>query len=370
MNGLMDRMLLLLLLIWCSLELQTKGIVYMVLVGVAYGAFCYSMNRMRWIFSLILFLCMLFCDSFIPLLFLCIYETVISLLEKEFYLLYMGLGAATLYGIKIFLGQDTTIGALLLHQPLYLILWLGIGVLAAYLAWMSWYHDKNRQELIRIRDDNQEFRIMMNMRNELIRKNKDNEISMATLKERNRIAREIHDNVGHLLTRSIVQMGALRAIYQEEPLATGLRQVSETLDESMNNIRNSVHRLHNESFDLEKEVKECLKVQNRISSGLDYDMTMEAPKEIKYCFLAIVQEALNNVEKHSNATEVMLVMREHPAFYQLIIKDNGTGGTLRETGIGIHNMESRVKELGGTIHFSIDNGFRIFLMIPKKEVLT
>ena len=46
----------------------------------------------------------------------------------------------------------------------------------------------------------------------------DYEIYLATLRERNRIAREIHDNVGHMLSRSILQMGALITIHKEEPL--------------------------------------------------------------------------------------------------------------------------------------------------------
>ena len=46
----------------------------------------------------------------------------------------------------------------------------------------------------------------------------DTEIYLATLKERNRIAREIHDNVGHMLSRSILMVGALKTVNQAENL--------------------------------------------------------------------------------------------------------------------------------------------------------
>jgi signal transduction histidine kinase len=46
---------------------------------------------------------------------------------------------------------------------------------------------------------------------ELEMEKQDYEIYLATLRERNRIAREIHDNVGHMLSRSILQIGALKA---------------------------------------------------------------------------------------------------------------------------------------------------------------
>ena len=69
---------------------------------------------------------------------------------------------------------------------------------------------------------------------------------MATLKERNRIAREIHDNVGHMLSRAILQMGALSTVYEEEPLHGQLLKVNDTLNLAMNNIRESVHDLHDD----------------------------------------------------------------------------------------------------------------------------
>ena len=51
-----------------------------------------------------------------------------------------------------------------------------------------------------------------------MRQNQDYEIHLATLKERNRIAREIHDNVGHLLSRSLLQTGALQVMNHDKAL--------------------------------------------------------------------------------------------------------------------------------------------------------
>ena len=50
---------------------------------------------------------------------------------------------------------------------------------------------------------------------------------------------------------------------------------------------------------------------------LTYDMRYDIPKEIKYSFIAITKEALNNVMRHSNANEVKILAREHPGLYQL-----------------------------------------------------
>ena len=56
-------------------------------------------------------------------------------------------------------------------------------------------------------------------------------------------------------------------------------------------------------------------------------------------FIAIAKEAVNNAVKHSNGDEIRIIVREHPAFYQLEIMDNGTTADERrlsgETGDGI-----------------------------------
>jgi 8-oxo-dGTP diphosphatase len=60
-------------------------------------------------------------------------------------------------------------------------------------------------------------------------------------------------------------------------------------------------------------------------------------------------------------------LREHPGLFQLIFADNGHCGNVSENGIGLHNMETRVSELGGSMRISLEKGFRIFISIPKSS---
>lgn len=85
------------------------------------------------------------------------------------------------------------------------------------------------QEMIRLRDTSTELNLVLQEKNKNLMEKQDYEIYLATLRERNRIAREIHDNVGHMLSRSILQMGALITIHKEEPLHGQLAGVGETL---------------------------------------------------------------------------------------------------------------------------------------------
>ena len=92
-----------------------------------------------------------------------------------------------------------------------------------------------------MRDTDTELKLVMEQRNRELLEKQDNEIYLATLRERNRIAREIHDNVGHMLSRSILQVGALATICKEETIRQQLAGINDTLNQAMNSIRESVH---------------------------------------------------------------------------------------------------------------------------------
>ena len=85
----------------------------------------------------------------------------------------------------------------------------------------------------RTRDDGVEKNLLLREKNQSILKNQDYEIYTATLRERNRIAREIHDNVGHMLSRAILMVGAMKAVHGEGDLKGPLGQLNETLNAAM-----------------------------------------------------------------------------------------------------------------------------------------
>ena len=201
-----------------------------------------------------------------------------------------------------------------------------------------------------------------------MQENQNYEIYAATLRERNRIAREIHDNVGHLLSRTILLTGAAKTVNRDKNMESLLEGLDTSLNSAMNSIRSSVHNLHDTSENL-REIIEGL-TKDFENCTVEYDMSEIIPNNIKYCFAAIIKEALSNVIKHSNATAVKIVLREHPALYQLCIEDNGKGYSEKEAdseGIGLKNMQERVTSLGGTLQINGENGFRLFAAIPKQQ---
>ena len=223
----------------------------------------------------------------------------------------------------------------------------------------------------RTRDDSVEKNLLLREKNQSLLEKQDYEIYTATLRERNRIAREIHDNVGHMLSRSILMVGAMKAVHGEGSLKEPLCRLEDTLSAAMTSVRESVHDLHDEAINLKEALESLTGEYTFCQTRLVYDMGYEVPREIRYGFIAIVKEALNNVMKHSNATWVQVVAREHPGMYQLVIEDNGTSGIGRKHdgyggGIGIRNMKERVDTFGGNLEIQTQKGWRIHITVPKK----
>lgn len=249
------------------------------------------------------------------------------------------------------------------------ILLLFLCILSLILSFRTQRLEALELDLIHMRDTGTELNLALREKNKHLLEKQDYEIYLATLKERNRIAREIHDNVGHMLSRSILQIGALGTIHKEEPLHTQLTEVNTTLNQAMNSIRESVHDLHDDSIDLKQAITEALSpLQEQYKILLDYDMTHNIPRNVKYCLISTVKEGVSNIIKHSDADKVTLLLREHPGFYQLCMEDNGivTSKSL-DGGIGLENMRERVEALNGTLRISTEKGFQIFITIPKQE---
>ncbi|MEG0477541.1 MAG: histidine kinase, partial [Raoultibacter sp.] len=200
----------------------------------------------------------------------------------------------------------------------------------------------------------------------------DYEVRLATLAERSRIAREIHDNVGHLLTRCVLQTEALQVVHaQDAQVKQELVDVGKTLHEAMDTVRSSVHDLHDESLDLRAGLHALVDSCGIDDVRLTYDM-VAPPTPVIYCLLAVARESLSNVARHSNATRVNISALEYPALFQMIVHDNGSEAGARPSvpGIGMHTMEERVHALGGTLRTSYEQGFRVFVSLPKQPDLS
>ena len=236
-----------------------------------------------------------------------------------------------------------------------------LGALACLAARRTTKVQTERASLRQWRDAVQEDRLALAERTRDLAERQDLEVSCAVLAERARIAREIHDNVGHLLTRSVLQMEALAVTHEDDPaLAEELAAVGATLHEALGTVRASVHDLHDEAFDPQTTLAELIGEFPGIVGTLAFEAE-SLPRPVALAVVAIVR-----------ATSVAVSLLEFPGFYQLAIEDNGRAANLvGEGGLGLTSMEERATALGGTFSFGPlpppRTGSRVFATFPKPQ---
>ena len=186
--------------------------------------------------------------------------------------------------------------------------------------------------------------------------------------ERRRIMGEIHDSIGHQLSSAIIQLGALSYLVEEPSLKDQLSQTSQRLDQAMINVRQIIHQERQMTVDLEREFQQLVNDFNKVSISFSYQNQSQLNQTAAHSLVRIVQEGLANINKHSDASQVQLTFREFDREWTLLLADNGHVRSKPNSsrGIGLLNMEERVEQMGGILHLSQTNGFRIYIRIPKK----
>ena len=251
-----------------------------------------------------------------------------------------------------------------------------IMALAGYLAVKTGLARQKETLLLSKFDDARQDSLNAKRLGEEIMKNADNEVYTARLKERNRIAREIHDNVGHMITRVIVQMQAIKIINKDEKVARQLDSVSETLDLAMTGIRKSVHELHDDSIDVSIAVNDIIKtLPERFDVDVNTSIESPADNKTKSCILGIIKEAVTNISKYSSGDKVRIEVVENNTFWRILVRDNGenperdymlTGDYMASGGLGLKNIASRAASCGGRASVrSGKDGFEIMATLPK-----
>ncbi len=255
-----------------------------------------------------------------------------------------------------------------------------ILLLSCLILFFLWENENLKRNSYQKADQSRELEMKLRKQNRALILEQNNEIHLATMKERTRIAREIHDHVGHLLSRSLILLGAIRTISKDELVNQKMDLLDQTLDQAMKQMRQSVNDLRDDSIDLEGNIKDCVaKLENtgncQVVLDVDPDLTME--KDIKMAIIAILREATSNYIKHSRGDRVRITIHEHPGFLCLSVEDNGSltleeiqklqSGLLEESGIGLSNIKERARALGGHAEFMTEGGFTVFVNLPKNR---
>jgi signal transduction histidine kinase len=198
-------------------------------------------------------------------------------------------------------------------------------------------------------------------------------------KERSRLAAELHDDFSQRL--ALLALGlenASEALPDSPPIAKQqLQELINSAGELGADIHTVSHRLHSatlESLGLEPGISSlCKEFSDR--HGIEIDFSAEniprvVDPNVALCLFRIVQEALQNLRKHSGATraEVRLIKRADRIFVS--VSDQGKGFDMNDMktheGLGVRSMGERVRLLNGrfTIQSKQGRGTRVDAAIP------
>jgi len=202
-------------------------------------------------------------------------------------------------------------------------------------------------------------------------------------REKARIARDLHDNLGSRLTK-IISLSKMTFRERSSPDRAGLhaqqigstaKQVIDSLDETVWVLNSRNDNLPNLIDYLGQAAVEFLRAAD-IRCRVDFPEhppALNVPADVRHNLFLIVQEALNNVVRHSRASEVRLSAAENSQSFTFVIEDNGRGfddAPLNGSADGLRNMRRRMEEMKGTfqVNSASGAGTRITLVLPLTEM--
>jgi len=203
---------------------------------------------------------------------------------------------------------------------------------------------------------------------------------LATLQERQRLARDLHDAVSQTLWTASLIADVLPTVWAEDH-QEGLRSLSK--------LQHLTHGAVAEMRTLLLELRPSALVEatlgdlmeqlsQAVMSGKKMDITVTTegacilPPDVQIGIYRLAQESLNNIAKHSRASEAHIHLNGHNEHIDLIIQDNGRGFSPSEkspAGFGLGIMRERAEAIGAglMIESEIGHGTRVTIVWPSEK---
>jgi signal transduction histidine kinase len=191
--------------------------------------------------------------------------------------------------------------------------------------------------------------------------------------ERRAISRELHDEVGQSLSALLMELGNLAAVapVHNSELRWHLEAIRKLAESSVSVVRNMALLLRPSMLDdlglipaLQWQARETSKLTGLAVDVIAENVADDLPEEHKTCVYRVVQEALNNCARHSQARHVRIRVEQKREIISLSVQDDGTGfDSAHVRGLGLLGMEERVSHLGGLFQVRSELGHGTFLDI-------
>jgi len=211
------------------------------------------------------------------------------------------------------------------------------------------------------------------------------QVLQAQEEERKRLARELHDDASQqilLLTHGIDNIAYEAERYSPQELRSELGKLYELSQQTYQNVKHYAQALRPSILDdlgLVAAIKWLAEEIHKLS-GIEIQVKADSipllPPETQLVLFRIVQESLNNVHRHSGASEASITVECQGAEIRVTISDNGKGFELPrqlsefagQGKLGLTGMAERVRLIGGELEVSsqIGKGTKIIVKAPTK----
>ncbi len=211
------------------------------------------------------------------------------------------------------------------------------------------------------------------------------QVLQAQEEERKRLARELHDDASQqilLLTHGIDNIAYKAERYSPQELRNELGRLYELSQQTYQNIKHYAQALRPSILDdlgLVAAIKWLAEETHKLS-GIEIDVNTDIipllSPETELVLFRIVQEALNNVHRHSEASEATVTVQHHGDQIRVTVVDNGKGFELPQPlsefaaqgKLGLTCMAERVQLVGGKLEVSSHRGqgTTVMVRLPSK----
>ncbi|HEV2481227.1 MAG TPA: ATP-binding protein [Puia sp.] len=203
--------------------------------------------------------------------------------------------------------------------------------------------------------------------------------------ERQRIAADLHDDAGPLLATARLYLNENLVNLDKTTQLQSIYNAKQIIDDTIQLIRNISHSLMPptlKNFGLESAVNDLFQKisgsgsMNASSRFHDYRERLQAENEL--IIFRVIQELVNNILKHSNASFIHLTQNTSGNKFFIRLHHDGRGITQNDfnklnksnVGLGLKNIQSRLKVLHGKIFFEKDMSqtyYKVTIELVKEE---
>lgn len=190
----------------------------------------------------------------------------------------------------------------------------------------------------------------------------------------NTISQEIHDNVGQVLSLAKMQLNIIEESEGNDKQM--LKEARENISIAMTDLRDVAKSLSSDriqTMELDEAVgQEIIRLNKSgvLSASIEVAGQIQTvPIQKKLILFRIIQESLQNIIKHAQATNVFIIFNYRTDALDIVIQDNGKGfdpAERQQAGLGLQNIINRSSLIGGTaiINSAVNEGTNITIILP------